>query len=210
MTVTRRHDATLQLSRRGFLTLGASSLFFTSWNMASWRRVTLQGPDSLPGAGPSGRLWGPSRAGRPLEPVTARDNDAAIQAIEKRIRCTCGCNLDVYTCRTTDFTCGTSPAMHRRVLALAAQGRTAEQIIDAFVKENGVAILMAPPRRGFNLAGYFVPSLAILAAGVILTLVLRRWTRAAGREPAVSPHVDVAASPEELERLDRELEKFPL
>ena len=210
MTVTRRHDATLQLSRRGFLTLGASSLFFTSWNMASWRRVTLQGPDSLPGAGPSGRLWDPSRAGRPLDPVTARDNDAAIQAIEKRIRCTCGCNLDVYTCRTTDFTCGTSPAMHRRVLALAAQGRTAEQIIDAFVKENGVAILMAPPRRGFNLAGYFVPSLAILAAGVILTLVLRRWTRAAGREPAVSPHVDVAASPEELERLDRELEKFPL
>jgi len=210
MTVTRRHDATLQLSRRGFLTLGASSLFFTSWNMASWRRVTLQGPDSLPGAGPSGRLWDPSRAGRPLEPVTAKDNDAAIQAIEKRIRCTCGCNLDVYTCRTTDFTCSTSPAMHRRVLALAAQGRTAEQIIDAFVKENGVAILMAPPRRGFNLAGYFVPSLAILAAGVILTLVLRRWTRAAGPEPAVSSHADVAASPEELERLDRELEKFSL
>jgi len=210
MTVTRRHDATLQLSRRGFLTLGASSLFFTSWNMASWRRVTLQGPDSLPGAGPSGRLWDPSRAGRPLEPVTAKDNDAAIQAIEKRIRCTCGCNLDVYTCRTTDFTCGTSPAMHRRVLALAAQGRTAEQIIDAFVKENGVAILMAPPRRGFNLAGYFVPSLAILAAGVILTLVLRRWTRAAGPEPAVSPRADVAASPEELERLDRELEKLSL
>ena len=100
--------------------------------------------------------------------------------------------------------------MHRRVLALAAQGRTAEQIIDAFVKENGVAILMAPPRRGFNLAGYFVPSLAILAAGVILTLVLRRWTRAAGSEPAVSSHAGVAASPEELERLDRELEKFSL
>ena len=210
MTVTRRHDATLQLSRRGFLTLGASSLFFTSWNMASWRPATLQTPDSLPGTGPSGRLWDPSRAGRPVDPVTARDNDAAIQAIEKRIRCTCGCNQDVYTCRTTDFTCTTSPAMHRRVLALAAQGKTGQQIIDAFVKENGVAILMAPPRRGFNLAGYFVPSLAILAAGVILTLVLRRWTRAAGPEPAVSPHADVAPSPEELERLDRELEKFSL
>ena len=210
MTVTRRHDATLQLSRRGFLTLGASSLFFTSWNMASWRPATLQTPDSLPGTGPSGRLWDPSRAGRPVDPVTARDNDAAIQAIEKQIRCTCGCNLDVYTCRTTDFTCGTSPEMHRRVLALAGQGRTAQQILDAFVRENGVAILMAPPKRGFNLAGYFVPSLAILAAGVILTLVLRRWTRAAGSEPAVSSHAGVAASPEELERLDRELEKFPL
>ena len=210
MSVTRRHVGTSHVGRREFLTVGAMSVVGLSRNVASWRRVMLQGPDSLPGTGPSGRLWDPSRAGRPLEPVTARDNDAAIQAIEKRIRCTCGCNLDVYTCRTTDFTCSTSPAMHRRVLALAAQGRTAEQIIDAFVKENGVAILMAPPRRGFNLAGYFVPSLAILAAGVILTLVLRRWTRAAGPEPAVSPHADVAPSPEELERLDRELEKFSL
>ncbi len=210
MSVTRRHVGTSRVGRREFLTVGAMSIIGLSWDVTSWHRVTFQGPDSLPGTGPSGRLWDPSRAGRPLEPVTARDNDAAIQAIEKRIRCTCGCNQDVYTCRTTDFSCTTSPAMHRHVLALAAQGRTAEQIIDAFVKENGVAILMAPPRRGFNLAGYFVPSLAILAAGVILTLVLRRWTRAAGPEPAVSPHADVAASPEELERLDRELEKFSL
>src|SRR2546425_8306023 len=56
--------------------------------------------DSLPGTGPSGKLWDPSRAGRPLPPVTARDNDAAIQAIEKQLKCTCGCNQDVYTCRT--------------------------------------------------------------------------------------------------------------
>src|SRR5438552_11666228 len=193
------------VTRRGFLAVATGLL--TAYPPI---RLSAQSPDSLPGTGPSGKLWDPSRAGRPFEPVRAADNDAAIQAIEKQIHCTCGCNLAVYTCRTTDFTCGTSPAMHRRVLALAAEGRTAEQIIDAFVKENGVAILMAPPRRGFNLAGYFVPSLAILAAGVILTLVLRRWTRAAGSEPAVSSHAGVAASPEELERLDRELEKFSL
>src|SRR2546430_6188866 len=48
------------------------------------------------------RSWDPVRAGRPLPPVTAADNDAGIQVIEKQIHCTCGCNLDVYTCRTTD------------------------------------------------------------------------------------------------------------
>src|SRR5213079_3782900 len=126
--------------------------------------------------------------------------------IEKQIRCTCGCNLDVYTCRTTDFTCGTSPEMHRRVLALAEQGRTAEQIIDAFVKENGVAILMAPPKRGFNLAGYFVPSLAIIAAGVVLTLVLRRWARTAAPDPVPARPLAAAGTPEELERLRGELD----
>jgi len=200
----------LYVSRRAFLKFGAVGL------TASYRPLPpLTAQDSLPGTGPSGRLWDPSRAGRPVAPVTAKDNDAAIQAIEKQIRCTCGCNLDVYTCRTTDFTCGTSPEMHRRVLALAGQGRTAEQIKDAFVRENGVAILMAPPKRGFNLAGYFVPSLAILTAGVILTLVLRRWTRAANRAPDLSRRADGASpstspSPEELERLDRELDELPL
>jgi len=204
MSVTRRYDATLYVDRREFLTLGAGVFLGV---VASWRQATPQSPDSLPGTGPSGRLWDPARAGRPLEPVTAADNDAAIQAIEKRLHCTCGCNLDVYTCRTTDFTCTVSPAMHRHVVGLAAQRMTGQQIIDQFVREHGVAILMAPPRRGFNLAGYFVPSLLIVAAGVVLTLVLRRWARTATPE-AVSARPLPAGTPEELERLRGELDRL--
>ena len=177
--------------------------------VASWRRATLQAPDSLPGTGPSGRLWDPARAGRPLPPVTAADNDAAIQAIEKQIHCTCGCNLDVYTCRTTDFTCTVSPAMHQRVLALAREGRSGRQILDQFVREHGIAILMAPPKRGFNLAAYFTPSLLIVAAGVALTLVLRRWVRAAAPAAGTTLVGTAGATPEELARLRRELERLP-
>jgi cytochrome c-type biogenesis protein CcmH len=202
--VTRRYDATFYVDRREFLTFGAGTVLSV---VASWRRATQQ-PDSLPGTGPAGRLWDPARAGRPLPPVTAADNDAGIQAIEKQIHCTCGCNLDVYTCRTTDFTCTVSPAMHERVLAQAQQGRSGQQIIDAFVREHGIAILMAPPKRGFNLAGYFVPSLAIIVAGVALTLVLRRWVRAARPTGETAPRGDAAATPEELARLRHELERL--
>jgi len=201
--MVRRSGGQAVLSRRGFFLTAAGLLVAT---VRPTDRLTAQTPDSLPGSG-AGRLWDPARAGRPLDPVVARDNDAAIQAIEKQLRCTCGCGLDVYTCRTTDFTCTTSPEMHRQVLALADQGKTAQQIVDSFVKDNGIAILMAPPRRGFNLAGYFVPSLAIVAAGVLLLLVLRRWTREA--EPAaVTPPPPPDASPAELDRLRRELEQF--
>lgn len=82
-----------------------------------------------------------------------------------------------------------------------------QQIVDAFVRENGISILMAPPKRGFNLAGYFVPSIVILVAAAVLTVVIRRWTRrtvpqAAGTAPSV------AASPEELEQLNRELRQL--
>ena len=188
-------------SRRAFFGLVGSVLL-------SDGPTVRQSVDSLPGTGPSGKLWDPSRAGRPFEPVRAADNDVAIQAIEKQIHCTCGCNLDVYTCRTTDFTCGTSPAMHRRVVALAEQGKSAQQILDAFVQQSGVAILMAPPKRGFNLAGYFVPSVLILAAGVVLTLMLRRWSRAAAAVARAASAPEIPAAPDELERLRRELERL--
>ena len=199
----RRNDGTAECERReflGFVVVGLLSV------VPSFRRsVAVQ--DSLPGTGPSGRLWDPDRAGRPLPPVTAADNDAAIQVIEKQIHCTCGCNQDVYTCRTTDFTCTTSPAMHRRVVAMAKQGMSGQQILDQFVRENGVAILMAPPKRGFALVSYVVPLVLPVVAGAILTLVLLRWVRRPAPVTAsVANPGGTNASPEELERLQRELD----
>ena len=207
-----RKDGRTESGRREFLSFAALGVLSV---LPSFRRLSVPvAQDSLAGSGPSGRLWDPSRAGRPVSPVTARDNDAGIQAIEKRLKCQCGtCNLDVYTCRTTDFACGTSPVMHQRVLALADAGLSAEEIVGEFVREHGQAILMAPPKRGFNLAGYFVPSVVIAVAAVMLTLVLRRWSRAAARAaPAAGPPgfpSAVAGSPAELEQLRSELERFP-
>ena len=192
-------------SRRALLGWVAAALLF----VCPPARLPAQTRDSIIDGGASGKLWDPSRAGRPLAPVTARDNTDAIQAIEKRLRCTCGCQLDVYTCRTTDFTCTTSPEMHQRVLALEAQGKSGPEIVDAFVRENGVSILMAPPRRGFNLAGYFTPAVVILTAAVLLILALRRWTRAGAPMAARVDAPPVTASPEELERLNRELRQYP-
>lgn len=155
-----------------------------------------------------GRVYDPSWAGRSREPVTAADDDPGIQAIEKKLRCSCGCGLDIYTCRTTDFACTYSPGLHKQVMGMAAQGKTAQEIVDAFVEEYGQQVLMAPPKRGFNLAGYFVPSLVIVAAGIVLVRVLRRWTREAAA-PVAEIEASPNASPAELERLRRELDKLP-
>jgi len=187
------------LRRREFLgAIGAGLLSVTQ---------SVQQPDSV------GRVYDPGRAGRSREPTTAADNDAAIQAIEKRLKCSCGCGLDIYTCRTTDFTCTYSPALHKEVVRLGEQGKSDQQIIDEFVAQYGEAVLMAPPRRGFNLAGYFVPSIAIIVAAVFLIRVLRRWTREAqvaqstAGEGSVAPQVP-DASPAELQRLRDELDRL--
>ena len=182
------------VTRRGFLAIAAGSAG------ALLQDTTHTAP-----------VYDPARAGRPREPTTAMDTDSGIQTIEKKLRCSCGCGLDIYTCRTTDFTCTYSPALHKEVVRLAEQGKSAQQIIDEFVAQYGEAALMAPPKRGFNLAGYFVPSIVIVIAGAVLALTLRRWTREARAIAPVTPVVPAPpdASPAELERLRRELERLP-
>ena len=155
-------------------------------------------------------LWDPGRAGRPVGPRGARDNDENLKAIEHRLRCTCSCNLDVYTCRTTDFTCATSPAMHARVLEMYEAGTAPEEIIDDFVAAYGEIVLMAPKKEGFNIVGYLMPFIA-LALGLtgLVWFIRTRIARAAAVSGEAGHAVDVTAvSPEDMERLNEELKNF--
>ncbi|MGH7579202.1 MAG: cytochrome c-type biogenesis protein CcmH, partial [Gemmatimonadales bacterium] len=152
------------LSRRGFLgRLGAAAMF------------PVQGQDPLAGRGEVGTLRDPAAAGRPRAPTEIADYDERIKAIEQRLACSCGCTLDIFTCRTTDFTCTYSPKLHREVVALDRAGKSAREILDAFVAEYGEQALMAPRPEGFNLWGYLLPGSAILlAGGALVAFVSRR------------------------------------
>jgi cytochrome c-type biogenesis protein CcmH len=165
------------------------------------------GQDSLAGRGATGTLRDPAAVGRPRQPTDVKENDAELQAIEQRLACTCGCTLDIFTCRTTDFTCTYSPALHREVVALRDEGKTAREVIDTFVAKYGEKALMAPKPEGFNLWGYLLPGVAITAAGVALVAVLRRREAVAadsvGNDSPPAPQV--SASPEEMDRLRRAL-----
>jgi cytochrome c-type biogenesis protein CcmH len=127
----------------------------------------------------------------------------ARDALEHEIRCQCGCTLDVYTCRTTDFSCQVSPAMHRDVISLVEGGYSAQEILDAFVGTYGERALMAPKREGFNWAGYLMPFAALGAGAAAVVVVLRGMQRRTGAVPTPARHTsDVQATPEELARLD--------
>ncbi len=67
------------------------------------------------------RPQGRRPAARPHRRPAIRTRE--IQAIEQRLACSCGCTLDVFTCRTTDFTCTYSPELHREVVALHQAGK---------------------------------------------------------------------------------------
>lgn len=139
----------------------------------------------------------PPKPGATPQLTTAQRDD-----LEHQFTCACPCVLDVYTCRTTDFTCGISPAMHGDVLRLVEGGYSADEIIAAFVNRYGERVLMAPRKQGFNLLGYIMPFAALGAGALVLTAMIRRW----GRRAAAPSHADVRelpvdASAEELARV---------
>jgi len=154
---------------------------------------------------PAPRLYDPARAGQPQRRISDYENDPFVVGIEERLRCTCGCNLDVYTCRTTDFNCSVSPAMHREVVALVQQGKSAQEITDAFVAEYGEMVLMAPKKEGLNLLAYFVPGAAIIAVGSTLLWALSKRTRRLAPVAQPQPDSPAGLSVEDQAKLDAEM-----
>ena len=157
---------------------------------AQQAKPTMSGPMDEATYRPVSR---PPKAG-----ATASMSNDARDALEHRIHCQCGCTLDVYTCRTTDFTCPVSPQMHRDVMTLVAGGYTADEILATFRDTYGDKVLMAPPRQGFNWAGYIAPFVAVGTGTLVLAALLKHWHRA--EAPVAAPTVD--ATSDELKRLE--------
>lgn len=146
------------------------------------------------------RVTLPPKAG-----ATAKLDAEDISAFERTIACPCPCTLDVYTCRTTDFTCGNSPAVHRDVQEMVKGGYDADEILKAMVGVYGNDILMAPPKTGINLIAWFLPFAALGTGAVILNSMLHKWRKNSVAAPVAN---DVAvrngnsgATNDELERL---------
>ncbi len=142
------------------------------------------------------------RVSLPAKPgATASMSDDERDELEHKIKCQCGCPLDVYTCRTTDFACSVSPAMHGDVLRLVGGGYGATEILRAFRDVYGERVLMSPPRVGFNWLGYIMPFITLAAGAVAVAMVLYGWRPRAATVAAPVVPAPIDASAEEIEKL---------
>jgi len=132
------------------------------------------------------------------------------QEVEESLTCQCGCGLTVHSCN--HLQCGSGEPMKKEIAERLARGETKEQILAAFRERLGEKVLSSPTMQGFNWFAWVTPFAALLIAGTILTVVIRRHAQATAQ--ALAPAADRAGAPvsdalrarlaRELEALDRE------
>jgi hypothetical protein len=123
--------------------------------------------------------------------------------VEESLTCQCGCGLTVHACN--HLQCGSGDPIKKEIAERIARGEDKETILAAFRARYGEKILSSPTFQGFNWVAWITPFAAVLAGGVGISLVIRRWTRT---PPAPPPAAPPPADDERRRRLARELAAF--
>jgi len=119
--------------------------------------------------------------------LAAAPDEATVQAVAAQLRCVVCQNLSV-----ADSPSETANQMRAIIRQHLADGETPEQVVAYFVDKYGIWILLAPPRRGFNLVVWVTPFAGLLVGLVVVAVVVHRWRRRARLAPASPPPVDEA------------------
>lgn len=110
-------------------------------------------------------------------PSALAEGETVEENVQRRLICQCGCNKVLAVCEMQGWAVPAKELIAKK----AAQGLSADTIVQYFVDEYGVKILAAPPKRGFFLTAWLTPFTAILLGGIAIVVLLRQWARLGGR-----------------------------
>jgi len=139
----------------------------------------------------------------------SRAQDGTQYQLETDLTCQCGCGLTVHSCN--HLNCGSGIPLKKEIAAQLETGKSRAEILEHFQTKYGEKILSSPTTRGFNLAAWTVPFVAIALGGLVVGLVLTRWRRSSGGKgdgPGSPGAPTVDADPQLRARLQRELDEL--
>ena len=139
--------------------------------------------------------------------VLAQDSDR-VKQIGGKFLCMCGCNQVLTQCNHVG--CQTSTAMLKEISLAVNRGESETQITQAMVQEYGTAVYAEPPKSGFSLVAWMMPSVYLLLGTVVVVSVIYRWRKralpaASGANPA--PKVSAELLERARAQMEREIEE---
>jgi cytochrome c-type biogenesis protein CcmH/NrfF len=136
-----------------------------------------------------------------ITPVGARQLSDRAKQVGMKIKCMCrGCDMPAAGCShpggAFSGMCETAKMMLGEVDQHIAKGETDDQIMQAFVQEYGTQVYTEPPKSGFSLVAWVMPSVYLLLGTGVVIFVIARWRKRsveligpAGGAPGISPEL---------------------
>src|SRR5438067_12940610 len=92
-----------------------------------------------------------------------------VRRVGARISCQCGCKDSVATCSMLE--CHFSKPAKERIAQMQSAGMSDGQIVQAFIRDYGAGVYLAPP----NAFGWIVPYASLGLGMVVIWLFVRRY-----------------------------------
>ncbi len=132
-----------------------------------------------------------------ITPVGAQQLSDRAKQIGGKFMCMCGCSQVLTECNHVG--CSTSAAMLKELNQSLSRGNSEDAITQMFVQEFGTKVYAEPPKSGFSLVAWVLPSVYLFVGAGVVIFVIARWRK----RPAQGASLAGGArgiSPELLER----------
>jgi cytochrome c-type biogenesis protein CcmH/NrfF len=120
-----------------------------------------------------------------------------VRRVGARLQCQCGCKDSVATCSMLE--CHFSKPAKERIAQMQSVGMSDEQIVQAFIRDYGMAVYLAPP----NAFGWIVPY-AVAGLGMALCLL---FVRKYYKPKVMTDLGEIEADDPELAKYKEQIEK---
>lgn len=130
--------------------------------------------------------------------------ESNLEQLMTSVYCHCGCVREtIKYC-----VCGVAQQIEVDFRNRLIGGETVEKIRTDYLARWGTQFSALMPVKGFNIVAYAMPAVIIVLIGVIVFLVLKSKRSAALAKSAVSTQPQEAASTDQHEQIEEELERY--
>ena len=127
-------------------------------------------------------------------PSGAQQLSDRAKQIGGKFMCMCGCNQVLTQCNHVG--CTVSASMLKELNQSLDRGGSEDAITQMFVQEFGTKVYAEPPKSGFSLVAWAMPSVYLAFGTVLVVFVISRWRkrpvaadRSAGSVPQIPPEL---------------------
>ncbi len=117
-----------------------------------------------------------------ITPVGAQQLSDRAKQIGGKFMCMCSCSQVLTQCN--HIGCTTSTGMLKELNQSLARGDSEDTITQMFVQEFGTKVYAEPPKSGFSLVAWALPSVYLFVGTGVVIFVIFRWRKRPAQEAA--------------------------